>query len=195
MGRRKEYVREEALAKAMNAFWHKGYHGTSLADLTQATGLNKKTLYAEFGNKESLFHDALALYTGMGFQQSQAVLDQEPYGMENIQRYFRGMSYEPNCRGCLMTMTINEKHLVTQTSMEIIRETLEAIERLLLKNLHAMWEQGKLSSEADCKRLATFLLFSIQGITTMGKYEGDSRKLEMVVETILSVLDAECQKV
>ena len=188
MARPKKYQRDEVVGVAMNAFWEKGFHGTSLADLVAATGLNKKSLYAEFGSKEGLFQAALQLYTDFGGQEATAFLDQEPYGLENIRRYFRSMSYEPNCRGCLMNMTINEKQLAPPDSMALIGATFELIQGLFVRNLKAAYEAGQIESLADCQRLATFLLFSIQGITTMGKYKGEQAQLELVVETILSVL-------
>lgn len=189
MARKKTYDRDDMLMLAMNTFWDKGFHGTSLADLTTATGLNKKTLYAEFSSKEDLFQEALKLYTDMGAQQAATYLDKEPSGLDNIRRYFRAMTYEPECRGCLMTITINQKNLVSPSSMEMIKQTLELIENLFLTNLMAAYAAGEIESQEDCQRLATFLLFSIQGITTMGKYEGNQRKLDLVIETILSVLD------
>lgn len=173
----------------MNTFWNKGYHGTSLADLLEATKLNKKTLYAEFGSKSALFHAALQLYTGMGAQQAKMYLERQPLGLSNIKDYFRSMTYEPNCRGCLMTMTINQKSLVTPTSVELVRSTLRLIEGLFLANLTAAYEMGAIQNQADCARVATFLIFSIQGITTMGKLDGDPEMLDRVIPTIVSVLD------
>jgi AcrR family transcriptional regulator len=43
-------------------FWEKGYEGTSLSDLTKAIGINRPSLYAAFGNKETLFRKALDRY-------------------------------------------------------------------------------------------------------------------------------------
>ncbi len=189
MGRPKKYKRDEVVMVAMNTFWEKGYHGTSLADLIEATGLNKKSLYAEFGSKEALFNAALQLYTEYGGQEAVSYLDREPYGLENIKHYFRSMNYEPNCRGCLMNMTINQKNLAPPESMELIKGTFELIEGLFMKNLTAAQQLGEIDSQTDIQRIATFLLFSIQGITTMGKYKGDQGELDRVVETILSVLD------
>ena len=189
MGRKKTYQRDDVLLIAMNTFWDKGYHGTSLADLIETTRLNKKTLYAEFGSKHELFHEALQLYTSMGAQQAVTYLDRQPWGLSNIKDYFRSMTYAPNCRGCLMTMTINQKNLVTPASVELVRGTLELIENLFLKNLNAAYEAGAIQSQEACQRIATFLIFSIQGITTMGKLEGEQKKLDNVIETIIFVLD------
>src|SRR5947208_1983555 len=61
-GRPREFNVDEALAAALRVFWTKGYEGASLTDLTDAMGITRPSLYAAFGNKESLFHKALDLY-------------------------------------------------------------------------------------------------------------------------------------
>ena len=61
-GRPREFDVDEALAAALRVFWTKGYDGASLSDLTDAMGITRPSLYAAFGNKESLFRKALDLY-------------------------------------------------------------------------------------------------------------------------------------
>jgi AcrR family transcriptional regulator len=61
-GRPRNFDLDAALDKAMTVFWEKGYEGTSLPDLTDAMGINRPSLYAAFGNKESLFHKVLDRY-------------------------------------------------------------------------------------------------------------------------------------
>ena len=53
---------DHALAQALRVFWSKGYEGASLTDLTEAMGITRPSLYAAFGNKESLFRKTLDLY-------------------------------------------------------------------------------------------------------------------------------------
>ena len=61
-GRPREFDVNDALASALRVFWTKGYEGASLNDLTEAMGITRPSLYAAFGNKESLFRKALDLY-------------------------------------------------------------------------------------------------------------------------------------
>lgn len=61
-GRPRSFDRDQALARAMELFWAKGYADTSLADLTRAMGINSPSLYAAFGGKEALFREAVRLY-------------------------------------------------------------------------------------------------------------------------------------
>lgn len=62
MGRPKGYERDTVVEKAQALFWAKGWEATSLHDLEAATGLNKFSLYAEFGSKRGLFLACLEAY-------------------------------------------------------------------------------------------------------------------------------------
>ncbi|MCE0540845.1 TetR/AcrR family transcriptional regulator, partial [Kineosporia rhizophila] len=61
-GRPRGFDADQALDRAVEVFWRHGYDGTSLSDLTSAMGINRPSLYAAYGNKEQLFHRAVARY-------------------------------------------------------------------------------------------------------------------------------------
>lgn len=61
-GRPRGFCTDTALAAALRVFWTKGYEGASISDLTEAMGITRPSMYAAFGNKESLFRHALDLY-------------------------------------------------------------------------------------------------------------------------------------
>src|SRR5258707_346174 len=61
-GRPRAFDADKALNRALNIFWRKGYEGTSLRDPTGAMGITPPSLYAAFGNKESLFRKAMDRY-------------------------------------------------------------------------------------------------------------------------------------
>lgn len=63
MGRPCEFDAEMALDQAMEVFWRHGYEGATIAQLTEAMGINPPSLYACFGNKEGLLKAALDRYT------------------------------------------------------------------------------------------------------------------------------------
>jgi AcrR family transcriptional regulator len=62
MGRPIGFDKDAALEAAMLLFWERGYEGTSMADLTQAMGLNPSSIYAAFGDKHALFSLAVKRY-------------------------------------------------------------------------------------------------------------------------------------
>src|SRR6202041_2250631 len=63
VGRPRGFDCEVALDAAMRVFWEKGYEGASLSDLTAAMKIERPSLYATFGNKETLFRKVLDRYS------------------------------------------------------------------------------------------------------------------------------------
>src|SRR5262245_20822174 len=61
-GRPRKYDPDDALAKAMGAFWDRGYAATSLDDISAATGMNRPSLYAAFGDKQAIYLKAIERY-------------------------------------------------------------------------------------------------------------------------------------
>lgn len=66
MARPVKFYREQVLEKVMLLFWERGFAGTSLNDILNATGLRKGSLYRSFGNKEKLFNLSLQRYSARG---------------------------------------------------------------------------------------------------------------------------------
>lgn len=58
----KTYQVDDVLDRAVIAFWKTGYEGTSMADLVNATGLNRGSIYSAFSDKRSLFLSSLKHY-------------------------------------------------------------------------------------------------------------------------------------
>ncbi len=61
----KQFNHDEALSKAMSAFWAHGFDATSMQDLVDCMGINRGSLYATFGDKRSLFIEALRRYAAV----------------------------------------------------------------------------------------------------------------------------------
>lgn len=74
MSRPREFDEEEVLEAAMDAFRRRGFEATSVADLTEAMGIGKASLYASFGDKQALYTRALRHYQALVRDQFAAVL-------------------------------------------------------------------------------------------------------------------------
>src|SRR5215475_5810980 len=61
-GRPRAYQPEVALARALDVFWREGFAGTSLDDLSAATGMNRPSLYGAFGDKRELYIKSYEAY-------------------------------------------------------------------------------------------------------------------------------------
>ena len=76
-GRPRTYDPGEALERATEAFWRQGYSATSLDALSEATRMNRPSLYGAFGDKHALYTTALERYIAEGRSQMEAALDDE----------------------------------------------------------------------------------------------------------------------
>jgi AcrR family transcriptional regulator len=103
MGRPRAFDMDQALDQALRVFWEKGYDGASVADLTEAIGINPPSLYAAFGNKEALFKKALDRYEAKRDQIMEEAFA-APTAREAVTRLLEGtaerLSDKCNPRGC-----------------------------------------------------------------------------------------------
>src|SRR3954465_7832302 len=103
-GRPRAFDERKALDAALKVFWRQGYEGTSLPDLTKAMGINRPSLYAAFGNKESLFRKVVQRYVN-GPASYVAVALQEPTARAVAQKLLKGaaenLTDPSHPRGCL----------------------------------------------------------------------------------------------
>ncbi|BCL74491.1 TetR family transcriptional regulator [Jeongeupia sp. HS-3] len=107
-GRPRNFDRAQALDLALQLFWHQGYEGTSIADLTAAIGIPPASLYAAFHSKEALYREVLALYAEREGASTRRALDEAPSAylsmrcvlVEAAQRF---VSATP---GCLITTAV-----------------------------------------------------------------------------------------
>src|ERR1700756_1017150 len=89
VGRPLGFAENEALEAAMRVFWEKGYEGATLADLTEAMGINRSSLYASFGDKDAVFRMAIARYAeGPAAYLKKAL--QEPTARSVVEALLRG---------------------------------------------------------------------------------------------------------
>src|SRR5256885_165383 len=88
-GRPREFDRDQALERAMLAFWRRGYEGTSMADLVQALGIASARIYAAFGSKQDLFREAVQRYEAGDGGFADRAMAQEPRVRDALARVLR----------------------------------------------------------------------------------------------------------
>ena len=87
-GRPRAYDPQAAIARAAETFWKAGYAGTSLDDLVEATGMNRPSLYAAFGDKRDLYLKTLEHYRDEGRALARHALAGEPALRVFLKRFY-----------------------------------------------------------------------------------------------------------
>ena len=188
MGRNKTYDRSNLLAIAMQTFWRFGYGATTLADLVDATGVDKKTLFREFNNKEGLFSDVLRLYVSSTSQHIDNKLLPQPLGLDNVRRYLDSMTFWAASPICLLTKTLSEFDLVADEHRKIVRDALAYLEHRLADNVEAAMERRELPGGTQSGKVVKYLMYAIWGIGTMAHLEGSKPTVRAVSEAVMDGL-------
>jgi AcrR family transcriptional regulator len=184
-GRPRSFDPEKALDAAMRLFWSKGYEGTSLDDLTGAMGINRPSMYAAFGNKESLFRQAVQRYTTRPGCHVQAAL-QQPTARAVAEHVLRGtaelLTNPRHPRGCLLV----QGALACGDDAKSVRATLTAQrnagEAALRKRFKRAKAEGDLPRDADPADLARYLATITHGMSVQSAGGATRRDLMNIAE-------------
>ena len=191
MGRPKEYAREEVLDAATQVFWENGYEGTSVNELVEATGLHRRSMYEEFGDKDGLFLECIDHFVHETTKHVGVLLKEKPLGFQNIENFFNNrVDYvvSKNFKGCLLVKSAVEKELLNKDAQKKHQYFLVLTEKAFYECLHASQERGEIHKDRDCKMLAKYLMCFLEGLMVMGKTASSKQELKGVVETVLSTV-------
>ncbi len=187
-GRPRGFDADQALAAALGVFWSKGYEGASMAELTEAMGITKPSLYAAFGNKEQLFRHALDLYEREKLSYIGQALE-APTSRAVAERLLRGAveNQTSQCgpRGCLGAIS----SVACGAEAEGIRA--EVIERghlareAIVTRLARARDEGDLLATVDVEALTSLLYAIMQGMALQAGAGATRDELMRLVDTSL----------
>jgi AcrR family transcriptional regulator len=186
VGRPRAFDVDQALNRAMQVFWRKGYLGTSLSDLTDAMGINRPSLYAAFGNKESLFRKALDQYAKGPSSYLREAL-REPTACAVVEKLLHGvvdMLTDPGTpTTCLWV------HGALSCGDDPLREEFAAQRAAGLAELRKRFKRavadGDLPPDSDADTLARYVQTVNFGLTVQASTGAKRKELLGVVEIAL----------
>jgi AcrR family transcriptional regulator len=189
-GRPREFCTEAALAAALRVFWSKGYEGASLADLTEAMGITRPSLYAAFGNKEALFHKALDLYEAEKLQYTRVALDQ-PTARGVAEHIMRGalamQTSQCDPKGCLGVISAMACGAEAESIKADVIARRASSQAALIERFEQAKRDGDLPAHIDVLGLTSYLFALLQGMAVQAGSGAATEDLERLVETSLAV--------
>jgi AcrR family transcriptional regulator len=188
IGRPRAFCTEEALDHALQVFWHKGYEGTSLSDLTEAMGINRPSLYAAFGNKEALFRRVLDRYFEGPAAYVRAAL-QELTARAVVERLLLGAAerltdpgHPPGCLAVQGALSCGVGADSIRLELGARRATAEVA---LRERLEQAKSAGDLPPAADPADLARYVATVMYGMAVQAAGGASRDELQRVVRTAL----------
>ena len=187
-GRPREFCVDQALAAALGVFWAKGYEGASMADLTEAMGITKPSLYAAFGNKEALFHKALDLYEEEKLAYTREALNQ-PTARAVAEYYMRGAidAQTSTCdpKGCLGVIGATACGAEAESIKADVIARRASSQAALVERFEQAKRDGDLPDHVDVLGLTNYLYAILQGMAVQAGSGATRAELERVCETSL----------
>lgn len=178
VGRPRKIDPEDALARALDVFWEKGYESTSMSDLVCATGMHKGSLYKAFGDKESLFLLSLESYTRVMELRFRSIAAANAEPLETLKRISRevieiasGGEGGHMKRGCLVLKTLSNISVKSERIQAFLNESNLTYFEFMHTLVAAAGERYELAggSESVTRLLMatmTGLTFHLQGSVT-----------------------------
>lgn len=187
MARPREFDADDALERATRLFWTKGFEQTSLDELCAATGLGRSSLYAAFGDKRSLYLQALSRYEERSVARIAKAFEGRTL-RQGFQAFLAALIDDivagPGRSGCFIGNCAAELARLDRTAAARVRASLERIEAAFREVL-----AKELAPGAGVDALARFLTAAIQGLRLVGKSNPDRATLEDIGAVMLRCLD------
>lgn len=189
-GRPREFCPEAALGAALGVFWAKGYDGASMADLTAAMGITKPSLYAAFGNKEQLFHQALDRYEAEKLAYTREALKQ-PTARGVAEHFMRGAvaAQTSSCdpKGCMGVISATACSAAADSIKAHIMERRASSNAALVARFEQAKTEGDLPAHVDPQGLAHYLYALLQGMAVLATSGATRADLDRIVDLSLSM--------
>jgi AcrR family transcriptional regulator len=167
-GRPRAFDEEEVLDVAMRLFWEHGFDGTSMSELTEAMGINRRSVYAAFGNKEALFTAALERYLagpGAFVEKARAL----PTAREVAEAFLRGsveaFTSSDRPSGCMAVQSA----LTGSDAAAAVRSDLAARRAAGVEAFRERFDRaqldGDMPADVDTQALASYIVALSNGIS------------------------------
>lgn len=156
---------EDALHRAMDLFWSRGYRDVSVDDLVQLTGLNRHSLYAHYGSKFGLAREALRLYCDESARRLGTIFAETSSPTERLRQFMHLRAPDGTDswwakmleRGCFAVRMSTELRAESAEISSMVASGMSAILHRLADVIRAGQSVGQFRSDRKAEDLATMV--------------------------------------
>ena len=190
-GRPRAYDPAAAVARAAETFWKAGYAGTSLDDLSEATGMNRPSLYAAFGDKRDLYLKTLEYYRGESRALARAALADDPVLRVFLKRFYDKaleLYLEGGPRGCYSIGTAATVAAVDDGVRAFLAESMRITDSFLKHQIEKAGESGEIAADADAAALAYLASATLHTLAVRSRAGLPRKELDALVDAAIGVI-------
>jgi len=182
MPRKKEYIEEEVIEKAMHTFWKNGYEATSTRMLEKEMGINQFSIYSSFQNKQGVFLESIKRYKEKLRKQALNELINSQGGIDSIKKYFYdflNFTKENDCyKGCFLTNTMNE--FGSKADSNVVSE-INQFSNTIVSAIARILTGTNKSNKERVEQQANYLFVALLGLSVASKMS-DKKQLNDFIE-------------
>ena len=189
----KQYDRTELLDRAIELFRVQGFSDTSTAELVAELGVNRKSMYAEFGSKQGLFEAALERYNQEHLSNVLAPIEAPDAGPDAIREAFASYADASDGwvrgRGCLMCNTAVERAALDAGAGRYVDAYLDRLTNAFRHALSNGQQSNQLDPSADLDELAAFFTMALIGVVACIRAKAPPQQVRAACRVATSILD------
>ncbi|MCK1367479.1 TetR/AcrR family transcriptional regulator [Bradyrhizobium sp. 62] len=192
-GRPRAYEPDVALGKALDLFRTQGFAATSLDDLSEATGMNRPSLYGAFGDKRELYIKSYQRYREEARAAMVEIFRQEMPVRRRLERIFASalniyLSGETGPRGCFTVVTAASEAVGDPDIRAMVLDGLNELDKAFASCFRRAKEKGELSDSADPAVLAQLASATVHSIAIRSRARVSRKELEAIVNGAIDVM-------
>ncbi len=189
----KSFDEDDAIGKAMQVFWEKGFAPASITDLVAGTGITRGSLYNAFGGKEPLFVKTLLKYDQEHRRATLADLEAMDDPKRAIVGFFDHIVAETlgdnEKKGCFLVNTASELATHGEEVNRIVRNGLREIEAFFRRSIEVAQARKDMPKHLNPEATAKALLAMIVAIRVLGRGTSERSGLTTIADQALRLLD------
>jgi len=192
-GRPRAYEPDVALGKALDLFRRQGFASTSLDDLSEATGMNRPSLYGAFGDKRELYIKSYQRYREEARASMIEIFREEMPVRQRLERIFAAalniyLSGETGPRGCFTVVTAASEAVSDPDIRAMVLDGLSELDKAFASCFRRAKEKGELPESADPVVLAQLASSTVHSIAIRSRARVSRKDLEAIVKGAIDVM-------
>ncbi len=192
MPRKREFNEDQVLDAAMHLFWAKGYPGTSMQDIMDATGLQGPSIYNAYGNKRGLFNVVLRHYSEQVMARFVKAVRDAPTARSAIERLLKAMvkqHFDPATPGgCLVGLAAQECRLHDTDTQAAVTKEFRKLDDAVCVRLAKGKIDGEFPDDLDPRGTSLAIVSICVGLLTLGRSNYSKHALQRATRAATSLL-------
>jgi TetR/AcrR family transcriptional repressor of nem operon len=178
MGRPIEFDHDAVIDAALNVFWTRGVHRSSIDDLVAASGLARSSLYNSFGGKQALYEQAIQRYVDEQSKVFSEILSQESLkcALEDLIHAVVADNFAG--RGCVLVNGASGLIPGEAADQQLLQKAFSRMFATLERRIRDAIKSGELKRQVDASPTAMMVCATLSGLRVFHKAGFPKRKME-----------------